>query len=313
MTMFSPPLVLCSHAVHMHRAGVWLVPQHQHTQATAHHPVTVGVADTHRRGIERWHSRPNDDRSDAVSNPARHRRPHHLSRTKRAIGSSSRMPMMPWPSSIPTARLRWSTAPQNIYSAIPARNWSTQHYRKVVTKATAVLAAERTRKALAKESLASTFEAELVRKDGSVVRVEARDRLLWDATGTVLGFQGIYRDMTDRRRAEQRLRDSEAKYRTIFAVSPDLMYFTDLTGHLLDANPALLQRTGLTLEQLQQHHVLDFFAGSIPKRSRPHWPSYRLDRRSRVLRSTRAPLTARSRRMKSTPCRCGRERRLRSV
>ena len=140
-----------------------------------------------------------------------------------------------------------------------------QHYRKVVTKATAALAAERTRKALAKESLASTFEAELVRKDGSVVLVEARDRLLWDATGTVLGFQGIYRDMTDRRRAEQRLRDSEAKYRTIFAVSPDLMYFTDLTGHLLDANPALLQRTGLTLEQLQQHHVLDFFAGEHPE------------------------------------------------
>ena len=47
----------------------------------------------------------------------------------------------------------------------------TQHYRKVVTKATAALAAERSRKALAKEPLASTFEAELVRKDGSVVLV----------------------------------------------------------------------------------------------------------------------------------------------
>ena len=43
------------------------------------------------------------------------------------------------------------------------------------------------------------------------------------------------------------------------------MYLTDLTGHLLDANPALLQRTGLTLEQLQQHHVLDFFAGEHPE------------------------------------------------
>jgi len=140
-----------------------------------------------------------------------------------------------------------------------------QHYRLVVTPATAAHAAERTRKALAKEPLPSTFEAELVRKDGRVVLVEARDRLLRDATGTVLGFQGIYRDITDRRAAEQRLRDSEAKYRTIFAVSPDLMYLTDLTGHLLDANPALLQCTGLTLAQLQQHHVLDFFAGEHPE------------------------------------------------
>ena len=140
-----------------------------------------------------------------------------------------------------------------------------QHYRKVVTKATAALGAVRSRKARANAPLASTFEAELVRKDGSVVVVEARDRLLRAANGTILGFQGIYRDITERRAAEQRLRDSEAKYRTIFAVSPDLMYLTDLTGHLLDANPALLQRTGLTLAQLQQHHVLDFFAGAHPE------------------------------------------------
>ena len=140
-----------------------------------------------------------------------------------------------------------------------------QHYRKVVSDKTAAEAAERSRKALAKEPLLSTFAAELVRKDGTTVTVEARDRLLWDAAGQLLGFQGIYRDMTDRRRAEQHLRESEAKYRTIFAVSPDLMYLTDLSGRILDANPALLQRTGLTLAQLQQHHVMDFFAGDHPE------------------------------------------------
>lgn len=143
-----------------------------------------------------------------------------------------------------------------------------QHYRKVVTAATAAQAAERSRKALAKEPLSSTFAAELVRKDGSVVLVEARDRLVWDAAGTLIGFQGIYRDMTERQSAEQSLRESEAKYRTIFAVSPDLMYLTDLAGKILDANPALLKRTGLTLEQMQQHHVLDFFAGENPEEVR---------------------------------------------
>ena len=110
-----------------------------------------------------------------------------------------------------------------------------QHYRKVVTAASAKEAAERSRKALAKEPLTSTFAAELVRKDGSVVRVEARDRLVWDAAGTLVGFQGIYRDITERTRAEQSLRESEAKYRTIFAVSPDFIYLIDATGHILRA------------------------------------------------------------------------------
>lgn len=140
-----------------------------------------------------------------------------------------------------------------------------QHYRKVVTPATAREAAERSRKALAKEPLKSTFEAELVRKDGSIVRVEARDRLVWDTAGNLVGFQGIYRDIRERIRAEQQQRESEARYRTIFAVSPDFIYVTDATGHILDANPALLARTGLTREQMQQRHVLDFFAGEHPE------------------------------------------------
>ena len=42
------------------------------------------------------------------------------------------------------------------------------------------------------------------------------------------------------------------------------MYLTDLTGHLLDANPALLQRTGLTLEQLQQHTRVGFLCAARP-------------------------------------------------
>lgn len=140
-----------------------------------------------------------------------------------------------------------------------------QHYRKVVTAASAKEAAERSRKALAKEPLQSTFEAELVRKDGSLVRVEARDRLVWDEAGNLVGFQGIYRDITERTRAEQQLRASEARYRTIFAVSPDFIYLTDATGHILDANPALLARVGVTREQIQHRHVLEFFAGEHPE------------------------------------------------
>ena len=71
--------------------------------------------------------------------------------------------------------------------AIPARNWSTQHYRKVVTGGDGRgLAAERVAESAGEGTAGiEPFEAELVRKDGSVVLVEARDRLLWDATGTV--------------------------------------------------------------------------------------------------------------------------------
>ena len=140
-----------------------------------------------------------------------------------------------------------------------------QHYRTVTTPASAARAAERTQRFLAGEKQPALFEAELLGKDGRVVPVEARTRIIRDETGTPVGFQGIYRDISERKVMEAAQQKSEARYRTIFAVSPDFMYVTDATGQLLDANPALLQRTGLSLEQMQQMHVLDFFAGENPE------------------------------------------------
>src|SRR5262249_52647580 len=61
------------------------------------------------------------------------------------------------------------------------------------------------------------------------------------------------------------------RYRTIFALSPDYIYLTDTTGRILDANPALVERTGLSLEHLQQMHFMDFFAGTAPEELLGHF------------------------------------------
>jgi PAS domain S-box-containing protein len=85
-----------------------------------------------------------------------------------------------------------------------------QHARKVATPASVVLAEERTRRFLAGEKLSSaTFEAELLRNDGSVVPVEARTRALRDREGRPIGFQGVYRDITERKRAEVELQTAK--------------------------------------------------------------------------------------------------------
>jgi len=59
----------------------------------------------------------------------------------------------------------------------------------------------------------------------------------------------------------QRTPMSEERFRAIFAASPDYMYLVDTSGRILDANPALLHRVGLSLEQMRQRCFMDFFAG----------------------------------------------------
>jgi PAS domain S-box-containing protein len=63
---------------------------------------------------------------------------------------------------------------------------------------------------------ANIFDWELILKDGSQIYIEGSVSLITDAKGNRIGFRGINRDVTKRVRAEKALRESEAKYRSVF-------------------------------------------------------------------------------------------------
>jgi two-component system cell cycle sensor histidine kinase/response regulator CckA len=63
---------------------------------------------------------------------------------------------------------------------------------------------------------ANIFDWELILKDGSQIYIEGSVSLITDAKGNRIGFRGINRDVTKRVRAEEALRESEAKYRSVF-------------------------------------------------------------------------------------------------
>lgn len=89
-----------------------------------------------------------------------------------------------------------------------------------------------------------------LRKDGcrywaSVVLIALRK-----PDGDVRGYLKVTRDMTERRRAEERLRESEERLQAFMNFSPSVMFIKDSAGCYLHANDEFLQRFDLHRDQV---------------------------------------------------------------
>ncbi|EIC23251.1 PAS domain-containing hybrid sensor histidine kinase/response regulator [Thiorhodovibrio frisius] len=68
------------------------------------------------------------------------------------------------------------------------------------------------------------------RFDGSPVFIEGDYRCLYDHRGRILGHFGVQRDMTERKLAQRRLAESEARFRDIIASTADFIWEVDRSG-----------------------------------------------------------------------------------
>jgi len=82
------------------------------------------------------------------------------------------------------------------------------------------------------------FDWEIIRKDGTRRIIEASVSLRNDAAGKPIGFRGIIRDISERKRAEEALRGSEHRQRLVLEHLPVGVWFSDQTGTILEGNEA---------------------------------------------------------------------------
>jgi len=97
------------------------------------------------------------------------------------------------------------------------------------------------------------------RKDGSQVDIALSAAPLQGDGDTVAGVMAVLVDVTEAKRSEQALRESEAKYRAIFESIQDIFYQTDLRGTIVEVSRSA-EKYGYSRERLIGTSVLDIYA-----------------------------------------------------
>jgi PAS domain S-box-containing protein len=103
---------------------------------------------------------------------------------------------------------------------------------------------ERMKKLLDKDGRVEGFETQLCRRDGRAFWVTLNARTVRDATGSILYYEGTCQDITDRKQAEESLKQAEERYRSIFENATEGIFRTLPDGRIIMANPAFARMCG---------------------------------------------------------------------
>jgi PAS domain S-box-containing protein/putative nucleotidyltransferase with HDIG domain len=101
------------------------------------------------------------------------------------------------------------------------------------------------------------FETLMRRRDGSVFWVHDNARAVVAAEGKAKYFQGSMEDITERRYADEALRESKERYRLLYEYAGNAIFTYDLSFKLIDVNKIACDFTGKRREDLIGRSVLE--------------------------------------------------------
>jgi len=105
------------------------------------------------------------------------------------------------------------------------------------------------------------YELSFMNSDGSIVPIAISSKLITDVDGNPVKITGSMRDISERKKNEKKLQESEALYQSILNASPDDITITDLEGKVIFITPMALTMFGYESEdQIIGRNLSEFVA-----------------------------------------------------
>ncbi len=112
------------------------------------------------------------------------------------------------------------------------------------------------------------YELCLKRKDGSPVIVATSSYICSDKNGNILGIEGTLRDMTERKRILEDIREAEQRLTDIINFLPDATFAIDREGRVIAWNRAIEEMTGVSAGEMigkgNYEYALPFYGETRP-------------------------------------------------
>ncbi|PYK97533.1 MAG: hypothetical protein DME19_15945, partial [Verrucomicrobia bacterium] len=116
------------------------------------------------------------------------------------------------------------------------------------------------------DGIVSKFESQVYRKDRSIIWISENARVVRDSRGDALYYEGTVEDITEHKRAEQAVRDSEILYHSLVESLPQNIFRKDKDGRFTFGNTKFCAELGLPLDQILGKTDFEFFPKQLAEK-----------------------------------------------